>query len=680
MAGPASASHGATFVVTTTVDAADVNPGDDVCAASSSGCTLRAAVMEANALPDANVISLEAPAPAVYRLTIAGQGEDSGAIGDLDLKQDVDIVGRGPDQDTIDAAALDRVLHVLGAGTTATVTGLTITGGKLANSEGGGVLNAADLRIEDSVVKDNFSSSGGGISSSGTSLSIADTLLESNGSSGQAGGISISAPSSTPPSNTVFTFADSELRNNIAASVGGGLVVALSPPLRYEVLRSSLIGNSANAGGGLWNNATESSTPSVIRDTTVAQNSSSDTNCDYGSGPIYSPRSVANRGTGPTCSAAAEGGGLVNIGTLALNNDTVILNSANKGGGGIAGGTSAIVGHTTVANTIVAMNTNETVADNCINGPLTSLGGNIDSMLNDCGFDSDVANPDADGDRTGVDPQLGPVQSDAFGVTSFYPPLPGSPAIDAGSDLVCTPDDQLGQPRPADGNGDAVAVCDIGAIELYDKPAACDRFGAVCGTGGDDEVQGTDGDDILVGGPGDDHIVCGGGNDKVFAGEGNDTVECGSGDDEIDGGPGDDLLVGGPGDDTFNAGDGDDEMFGDTQEEPGPINVARFAGSQGKDKLRGEGGDDFGFGGGAFDRLFGGGGKDRLWGGSGDDTVEGEDGPDKLYGQDGGDELDGGKGPDQLRAGDGRDLCLVGDLDTVTDGCEKEKRAHKRAH
>jgi hypothetical protein len=41
----------------------------------------------------------------------------------------------------------------------------------------------------------------------------------------------------------------------------------------------------------------------------------------------------------------------------------------------------------------------------------------------------------------------------------------GSPAIDAGDDAVCPATDGRGAPRPADGDGDGVAACDIGAHE-----------------------------------------------------------------------------------------------------------------------------------------------------------------------------------------------------------------------
>jgi CSLREA domain-containing protein len=673
--GSSTASHSATFVVTSTADGADLNPGDDICSTSSNQCTLRAAVMEANASADANSISLEAPAPAIYAFTLSGASEDAAAIGDLDIKQNLTIAGRGPSQDTVDAGGLDRAFHVLGSGTSAVLKGMTITGGDAGAPDGGGVLNAGDLRIEDAVIKGNTAGDGGGVSSHGL-LTVVNSVIDTNTSPGQGGGISIFHPDPAPLSNTVFSLRDSLLTGNDAESLGGGIFVSLRPPLRYEVVRSSLIANLANTGGGIWNSATEGNISSLIRDSTLAQNKVAE-NCST------TPPTPGNNKPpgGQTCTNVAEGGGLVNVGILHLMNDTIVYNIAPKGGGGIANGTASIAGQTSLSNSIIAGNTNGSVPDNCSRAALTSLGSNIEDTANDCGMDSDPGNPDADGDLTSTDPQLGVAQTDPFGVTLFYPPVAAGPAVDNGSAPACTPNDQLGQPRPADGNDDSVVACDIGAIELYKRPPQCSKPGnVVCGTGGDDEIQGTEGDDILVGGPGDDHIVCGDGDDTVYAGAGNDDVDCGEGDDILYGSEGADVLVGGPGNDEFFAGGGDDEMFGDFQEPHGATSIAAFAAREGKDRMRGQGGDDFAFGGGAFDRLLGGNGKDRLWGGSGDDTVEGEDGPDKLYGQDGDDELDGGEASDELRAGDGRDICTVGDKDTVTQSCEEERRSHRRSH
>ncbi|MCY4072104.1 MAG: hypothetical protein OXG60_12475, partial [Chloroflexi bacterium] len=57
------------------------------------------------------------------------------------------------------------------------------------------------------------------------------------------------------------------------------------------------------------------------------------------------------------------------------------------------------------------------------------------------------------------DPMLdGPIEIE--GVSSiYYPPLPGSPLIDAANSAYCTGADQTGRPRPQG------LACDIGAIE-----------------------------------------------------------------------------------------------------------------------------------------------------------------------------------------------------------------------
>ncbi|MGE0825951.1 MAG: choice-of-anchor Q domain-containing protein [Candidatus Binatia bacterium] len=90
-------------------------------------------------------------------------------------------------------------------------------------------------------------------------------------------------------------------------------------------------------------------------------------------------------------------------------------------------------------------------------GQITSLGHNLSSDTS-CG----LTRP---GDLVGVDPLLGPLQ-DNGGPTLTHALLPGSPAIDAGDDLACPASDQRRAVRPQDGNGDSLAVCDIGAFEV----------------------------------------------------------------------------------------------------------------------------------------------------------------------------------------------------------------------
>ena len=63
-----------------------------------------------------------------------------------------------------------------------------------------------------------------------------------------------------------------------------------------------------------------------------------------------------------------------------------------------------------------------------------------------------------------IDPLLLPLAYNG-GSTPTHALAPGSPAIDAGG-LVCPETDQRGVGRPADGDGDGIALCDIGSFEF----------------------------------------------------------------------------------------------------------------------------------------------------------------------------------------------------------------------
>src|SRR5262249_53847315 len=105
----------ASFAVNSTADTVDVNPGTGVCADAANNCTLRAAIMETNALPGADTIMLPA---GTYLLTLPNAGgvnEDMDATGDLDVTDSLTINGAGSGSTIIEAGTntsngIDKVI------------------------------------------------------------------------------------------------------------------------------------------------------------------------------------------------------------------------------------------------------------------------------------------------------------------------------------------------------------------------------------------------------------------------------------------------------------------------------------------------------------------------------------------------------------------------------------------
>src|SRR5262245_16464713 len=117
----------ANFVVNSFVDAPDAKPGDGLAVDALGRTTLRAAVMEANALAGADQINLPS---GTFTLTLAGADEDRAAIGDLDvLNGNLTIIGTDANLTRIDANKLDRLFDVQPAAGLS-IYGVSLTGGR----------------------------------------------------------------------------------------------------------------------------------------------------------------------------------------------------------------------------------------------------------------------------------------------------------------------------------------------------------------------------------------------------------------------------------------------------------------------------------------------------------------------------------------------------------------------
>ena len=231
------------YLVDTTDDAPDANPGDGVAEDVLGRTTLRAAVQEANLSGLDSLIVLES---GTYTLSVPGADEDAAATGDLDVGGRITVAGSGVDQTFIDAAELDRVLDVLPGGFLV-LKGLTISGGAVAD-DGGGIRNAGQTTLTESRVSENSAQGrGGGIFSSGT-LDIATTTIADNAAAGDGGGICNSGTA---------TIATSTISTNETSGDGGALHNAGIATLTNVTISTNA---AAHHGGGIHNTDTAQST------------------------------------------------------------------------------------------------------------------------------------------------------------------------------------------------------------------------------------------------------------------------------------------------------------------------------------------------------------------------------------------------------------------------------------
>jgi hypothetical protein len=208
----------------------------------SNVCTLRKAVNnasdnaatypqcqagEAGPVVDTIVFNL----PGTVTFTLAGVNEEGGETGDLDVTDNLTIIGH-PDGTTIDAADLDRVFHVH-AGVTLTLRNIHITNGRWPN--GGGILveQGATLNLENSTISSSFAFQGPG------------------------GGIYAS-------SNSVVNITNSTLSGNSAEDHGGAMYVEGGAVV--NIINSTITGNFSNTGlcGGITNGGTVNLRSSIV--------------------------------------------------------------------------------------------------------------------------------------------------------------------------------------------------------------------------------------------------------------------------------------------------------------------------------------------------------------------------------------------------------------------------------
>jgi CSLREA domain-containing protein len=237
------------FTVNNTDDSTDGNPGDGKCETVQgiSACTLRAAVMEANAYPGADSIILQAGT--TYLLTTHNvlRITESLTINGADASSTI-IDGDGIESG--DFQEYDRVFEV--AYNLLNPVFVNISNVTIRNATtyglGAGIYNRGKLTLTNTRVMDNFSaggSEGGGIYNGGT-LVLINSTVSNNLSTSNGGGLYNAG---------TVTLVNSTLSGNFAHDDGGGIYVAGGTVNLYN---ATIANNTANSqyndvgdGGGI---------------------------------------------------------------------------------------------------------------------------------------------------------------------------------------------------------------------------------------------------------------------------------------------------------------------------------------------------------------------------------------------------------------------------------------------
>ncbi|MFN8472311.1 MAG: right-handed parallel beta-helix repeat-containing protein [Anaerolineae bacterium] len=274
---------------------------------------------------------------------------------------------------------------------------------------------------------------------------------------------------------------------NIALTRGGngsGEGGAIHNSGRLTVQNSSITSSSATQGGAIY--SADWGATTVIDRSTLANNTARSGGAIFSQG-VFTITASTFQGN---AASAAEGSAITAGESGTITNSTIVSNTNSDGGAvaSVSPGIDAIQapGHAaadiTILNSTIADNTgagiyprggriflkntivaNNSAANCSANGLIVDNGGNLSSDAS-CPFVT------ARGSLNDTDAKLGPLKNNG-GPTLTRQPLTGSPAIDAGVNDGAPAVDQRGAPRPMDGNNDATATVDIGAVEVqkYEK-------------------------------------------------------------------------------------------------------------------------------------------------------------------------------------------------------------------
>ncbi len=212
-----------------------VDTFSDILDGADGKISLREAIIAANNTAGSDTIIL---GTGTYQLSIAGQWENGGTTGDLDILSDITITGNGIGSTIIHGGGIERVFDVVSG--TLYLNRLEITGASSPDSGGGiNVNSGATVNIDHVDVHHNTTSGqpGGGVSNQGT-FTATDSLIRNNQSGSNVGSGLYNTGTATLTRVSVV--------NNTGGNSGGGIRQASGTLTLTNVTVS---GNSVLHGG-----------------------------------------------------------------------------------------------------------------------------------------------------------------------------------------------------------------------------------------------------------------------------------------------------------------------------------------------------------------------------------------------------------------------------------------------